>query len=51
MDTLWVLPLEQDSMDLKDGLKTSQFDYPESTTNYLKDALTVRPPHCEESNQ
>ncbi len=51
MDNMWVLPLDMDSNDLKEGIKASQFDFTESTTNYLKDQLTVRPPHLGDALQ
>ena len=51
MDNMWVLPLDMDSNELKEGIKGSQFDFTESTTNFLKDQLTVRPPHLGDSLQ
>ncbi len=48
---MWVLPVDMDSNDLKEGIKASQFDFTESTTNFLKDQLTVRPPHLGDALQ
>jgi extradiol dioxygenase family protein len=51
MDNMWVLPVDMDSNDLKEGIKASQFEFTESTTNFLKDQLTVRPPHLGDALQ
>ena len=51
MDNMWVLPIDMDSNDLKEGIKASLFDFTESTTNYLKDQLTVPPPHLGDALQ
>jgi hypothetical protein len=51
MDNMWVLPLDMDSNELKEGIKSSQFEFTESTTNFLKDQLTVRPPHLGDAQQ
>ena len=37
MDNIWVLPVDMDSNELKEGIKASQFDFTESTTHFLKD--------------
>jgi hypothetical protein len=51
MDNMWVLPIDMDSNELKEGIKSSQFEFTESTTNFLKDQLTVRPPHLGDAHQ
>lgn len=48
---MWVLPVDMDSNDLKEGIKASQFDFTESTTTFIKDQLTVRPPHLGDALQ
>lgn len=37
MDNMWVLPIDMDSNELKEGIKASHFEFTESTTQFLKD--------------